>query len=49
MSENKEEKRFGNIETRTLSRVPMAERKSWLDVAFIQAGIMICVPSLMLG
>ena len=27
----------------------MEERKSWADVAMIQAGIMICVPSLMLG
>lgn len=38
-----------NFETTTLSVVPENERKSWLDVAFIQAGVYICVPSLMLG
>ena len=38
-----------NIETTTLSTVPENERKSWVDVAFIQAGVYICVPSLMLG
>ncbi len=26
----------------------MEERKNWIDVALIQAGIMICVPSLLL-
>lgn len=39
----------GGMETTTLAEVPMEERKSWIDVAMIQAGIMICVPSLMLG
>lgn len=38
-----------NIETTTLERVPENERKSWVDVAFIQAGVFICVPSLLLG
>ena len=37
------------IETTTLEPVPIEERKSWFDVALIQAGIMICVPSLLLG
>lgn len=37
------------IETTTLQPVPMEERKSWIDVALIQAGLMICVPSLLLG
>ena len=37
------------IETTTLSVVPENEKKSWIDVAFIQAGVYICVPSLMLG
>lgn len=37
------------VETTTLEKVPLSERKSWLDVAMIQAGIMICVPSLLLG
>ncbi|MEE0741736.1 MAG: cytosine permease [Emergencia sp.] len=42
-------KKSGSIETTTLERVPMGERKGWIDVALIQAGIMICVPSLLLG
>lgn len=37
------------IETRTLERVTDQERKSWLSVASIEAGVMICVPSLLLG
>ena len=37
------------METTTLKAVPMEEKKSWIDVAFIQAGVYICVPSLMLG
>lgn len=44
-----EEKRHSRIETTTLTPVPMQERKSWMNVALIQAGIMICVPSLLLG
>lgn len=42
-------KKTGGLETTTLAQLPMEERKSWLDVAMIQAGIMICVPSLLLG
>lgn len=38
-----------NVETTTLNEVGPDERKSWLDVAFIQMGLTICVPSLMLG
>lgn len=38
-----------SIETTTLERVPVQEQKSWVDVAFIQAGVFICVPSLLLG
>lgn len=37
------------VETTTLHPVPMDQRKTWIEVGFIQAGIMICVPSLMLG
>lgn len=37
------------IETTTLNPVPQSERQSWINIALIQAGIMICVPSLMLG
>ena len=43
------EKKHSHVETTTLTPVPMNERKSWLNVALIQAGIMICVPSLLLG
>lgn len=38
-----------NIETRTLERVTNEERKNWVSVAAIEAGVLICVPSLMLG
>lgn len=43
------EKKHASVETITLESVPMEDRKSWIDVALIQAGIMICVPSLLLG
>lgn len=44
-----DKKKGGGVETTTLAPLPMESRKSWLDVALIQAGIMICVPSLLLG
>lgn len=44
-----EKQKYSGVETTTLERVPMEQRKSWLDVALIQAGIMICVPSLLVG
>ena len=44
-----DEKKKNTMETTTLTEVPMEERKSWISVAFMQAGIMICVPSLLLG
>lgn len=43
------EEKKRNIETTTLNPVPENERKTWIDVALIQAGIYICVPSLLLG
>lgn len=46
---DEKKKKSSNIETTTLGKVPISERKSWFDVALIQAGIMICVPSLLLG
>lgn len=46
---DEKKKKGSNIETTTLEKVPMEERKNWIDVALIQAGIMICVPSLLLG
>lgn len=44
-----DKKKTSAMETTTLTKVPMEERKSWISVAFMQAGIMICVPSLLLG
>lgn len=37
------------IEQNALDEIPKSERKSWLSIALIWAGAMICVPSLMLG
>lgn len=42
-------KKKNNVETTTLEQVPENEQKSWIDVALIQAGVFICVPSLLLG
>lgn len=42
-------KKSSSIENHALDPVPAEERKGWLNVAFIQAGVVICVPSLMLG
>lgn len=47
MSENK--KKGNSMETVTLSKVPDSERKSWISVAGIQAGIMISIPCIMIG
>lgn len=41
--------RDSKIEKTTLNVVPQDKRKSWLDVSLIQAGVYICVPSLLLG
>lgn len=38
-----------NIEQSTLNRVPENEKMGWKAIALIQIGVMICVPSLMLG
>lgn len=43
------ENKHTGVEVTTLECVPMEDRKSWLSVAMIQAGIMICVPSMLLG
>lgn len=45
---NKKTNKTG-VETTTLSPVSQEQKKSWMSVAFMQAGIMICVPSLLLG
>lgn len=38
-----------SMETVILGRVPASERKSWINIAAIQAGIMISIPCIMLG
>ena len=48
MSDSEKRKR-PKIEKITLNVVPKDKRKSWLDVSLIQAGVYICVPSLLLG
>lgn len=48
MSGNEKTKE-SKIEKTTLNVVPQDKRKSWLDVSLIQAGVYICVPSLLLG
>ena len=47
--ENKDKTQISDFDSSTLTCVPMEERKSWMSVALIQAGGVICVPSLMLG
>ena len=42
-------KKKSGVETTTLNQVPDNEKKGWIEVAFIHAGVMICVPSLMIG
>ncbi|MCI6011625.1 MAG: cytosine permease [Firmicutes bacterium] len=37
------------MESTTLEPVPKEDRKSWVNIAFITAGGMICVPSLVIG
>lgn len=44
-----EKKKKMQVESTTLNEVPANERKSWWQVAFIEMGIYICVPCLMLG
>lgn len=46
---NCEKRKESKIEKITLNVVPQEKRKSWLDVSLIQAGVYICVPSLLLG
>ena len=42
-------KHKSHVENVALKEVPQELRQHWISVTFIQAGIMICVPSLMLG
>lgn len=43
------ESKKSHVETITLEQVPDSEKKSWLSIAFIWAGNVICVPALMVG
>ena len=43
------EKTKSHVENITLEQVPESEKKSWLSIAFIWAGNVICVPALMVG
>lgn len=36
-------------ETNALSPIPASERKNWISMAFVQAGICVCVPSFLEG
>lgn len=37
------------IEAFALSRVPREQRKSWVDMVMVQAGMVICIPAFLLG
>ena len=43
------EKTKSHVENITLEQAPESEKKSWLSIAFIWAGNVICVPALMVG
>ena len=45
--DNKRENK--NIEVNALAPIPMDQRKSWIQLTFVQAGICVCVPSFLLG
>lgn len=38
-----------NQEENALAPIPMSERRGWISVAFVQAGICVCVPAFLLG
>ncbi len=37
------------IEAFALSKVPREQRKSWIDMVMVQAGMVICIPAFLLG
>ncbi len=45
MGDNKEK----SIESFALAKVPSEQRKSWMSMVMVQAGMVICVPAFMLG
>lgn len=38
-----------SVEKKALGRVKESEKQSWWSIAFIWIGILICIPSLMIG
>ena len=38
-----------SVEKRALARVTESEKQSWWSISFIWIGILICIPSLMIG
>lgn len=46
MSSNNSMPKAENV---ALGRIDLSERKSWLSIAFIWSGVLICVPALMVG
>lgn len=38
-----------SIEAFALARVPKEQRKSWIDMVMVQAGMVICIPAFLLG
>lgn len=45
----KENKKGSSIENKAMSRVSQTERQSWVSIAFLWIGTMICIPMLMVG
>lgn len=44
-----EETKKKKVEANALTPVPLSQRRSWISLAFVQAGICVCVPSFLLG
>ncbi len=44
-----QEKKKTNVESKAMSRVLESERQSWVSIAFLWIGTMICIPMLMVG
>lgn len=49
MGASANENNASNAEVNALKPIPVEERMSWLSMAFVQAGICVCVPSFLLG
>ena len=46
---NENEKKRSGVETTTLTQVAPEEKKGWIEMAFLHAGVMISVPSMLIG